>query len=318
VAAQIPNTTLPQWPRDIPPGRFASLIRTDDPRGCRVGLIGLADDLGVKLNGGRPGAIQGPAAFRAALSRYGVADPAGWTWPTVFDAGDIIPAAGDTESSLHETHHRITEAVTAMLDLGLLPVGIGGGHDLTFPFVRAIAQRHPKPLAGLYFDAHLDVRPTVGSGMPFRRLVEDCGVERLFIRGMNLLANSAEHVNWFTTHGGRIIPGEAPPTPDRGQQSDGGATHGDPAGSLPLGDLFISVDLDVLDAAHAPGVSAINPCGWAPPPLEAWARLAGASPRIHCFDIMELSPPHDEGGRTARIAAHLFLSFLRGLAERPK
>ena len=79
--------------------------------------------------------------------------------------------------TLEATHRRVTAATTALLDAGLFPIAIGGGHDLTFPFVRAIAAEH-SGLAGVYFDAHLDVRETRGSGMPFRRLVEDCGVSR--------------------------------------------------------------------------------------------------------------------------------------------
>ena len=71
----IPHCSPPVWPEAIPASRFASLIRRASPEGCRIGLIGLADDLGVRLNNGRPGAREGPRAFRAALARYGVADP---------------------------------------------------------------------------------------------------------------------------------------------------------------------------------------------------------------------------------------------------
>lgn len=89
-----------------------------------MGLIGLADDLGVRLNSGRPGAKGGPSAFRAALARYGSSDAA---WPGVFDAGDVDPAPGDDAAALDRTHARVTEAVAALLDAGLLPVGVGGG-----------------------------------------------------------------------------------------------------------------------------------------------------------------------------------------------
>ena len=65
----------------------------------------------------------------------------------------------------------------------LFPIAIGGGHDLTFPFVRAVIEfwrtRGIDIGSGVYFDAHLDVRDTPGSGMPFRRLIEDCGVNAL-------------------------------------------------------------------------------------------------------------------------------------------
>jgi arginase family enzyme len=312
----IPHTTPGAWPGQISPSRFAAHVHQALPAGCRVAMIGLADDLGVRLNGGRPGAREGPGAFRAALSRYGVADPDGWEWPIVLDAGDVVPAAGDDEAALAETHRRVTEAVAAILGLGLFPIGIGGGHDLTFPFVRAVVRHVAKSnpgaarpayqladagLGGVYFDAHLDVRETAGSGMAFRRLIEECGVSRLDLYGFCEMANSREHAAWFRANGGTIAMTRYPDGDD----------------PFPAPEVFVSFDLDVLDAAYAPGVSAMNPAGWSPMDLDVWARGAGANPRVRCLDIMELCPAHDEGGRTARIAAHLFLSFLRGFAERP-
>lgn len=301
----IPHTSPPAWPAGIASTRFASLVRTDDWRSCRIALLGLPDDLGVRLNSGRPGANDAPRAFRAALARLGVAQPAGWDWPRVFDAGDVVPAEGDTEEALAQTHDRVTLAAGALLDRGLFPIGVGGGHDLTFPFVRALAQR-VSPLAGIYFDAHLDVREGAGSGMPFRRLVEECRVAPLWLHGEVPIANSRAHYDWFVQHQGTSWsrtprPGAAPAI-----------------GPLPEGACFASFDLDVIDAAHAPGVSAMNPAGWSAMHAQAWCEYLGRDARVRCFDLMELSPPHDESGRTARLAAHLFLSFLRGFAERPR
>lgn len=290
--SQLPNTSAPPWPGDTPAGRFASTIRTESSDGCTVALLGLPDDTGVRLNNGRTGAAGGPKAFRAALSRYGVADPAAGYLPLVFDAGDVMPTG-----SLEKTHERVTEATTALLDRGLFPIAIGGGHDLTYPFVRAVAAKHPK-LAGIYFDAHLDVRETAGSGMPFRRLVEDCGVSALHLHGFRPLVNSLEHLDWFRAHGGRTHPENAKVALPKAKN------------------LFVSFDLDVLDAAHAPGVSALNPAGWNVREAAAWVRACGADPRVRCFDLMELNPAHDPDGRTARVAAHLFLTFLQGFAQR--
>lgn len=284
----IPHTTPGRWPRSFPAGRFAATIRTEDFTGCRVALLGLADDTGVKLNRGRPGAACGPAAFRAALAAYGADHP---VRPRVFDAGDIRPGR-----TLEETHTRVTAATTALLAAGLLPIAVGGGHDLTFPFVRAVAQKYPRP-AGVYFDAHLDVRESPGSGMPFRKLVEDCGVPALHLHGFRPLVNSAAHLAWFKAHGGRTYPDGAKVTLPR-------AKH-----------LFVSFDLDVLDAAHAPGVSALNPAGWTVCEAEKWVAACGANTRVRCFDLMELNPRFDLDGRTARVAAHLFLTFLHGFAQ---
>jgi formiminoglutamase len=294
----IPHTRPGVWPADVPAGRAASLIEIRDPAGCRVALLGLGDDLGVRLNGGRAGAREGPAAFRGALARYGVAAPAGWDWPRVYDAGDVQPAEGADAEALAETHRRITDVTGAILEMGMLPVAIGGGHDLTFAFARAAAARWPG-LGGVYFDPHLDVRETAGSGMPFRRLIEQCGVREVRNYGFNPLVNTREHVQWFREHGGRI---------------EDGILHS--TGELPGRDLFVSFDLDVVDGAHAPGVSAVNPCGWSAAQATGAVAAAARHPGVRCFDIMELCPGHDAGGRTARLAAHLFLTFLRGLGER--
>jgi formiminoglutamase len=285
---RIPYTAAATWPK-ISAGRFATGIRRDSPQDCLVALLGLPDDTGVKLNHGRPGAKDGPPAFRAALARYGAAQPA---FPRVFDAGDVQPGR-----TLEETHERVTTATTALLAAGLFPIAVGGGHDLTFPFVRAVAVKYPQ-LAGIYFDAHLDVRETRGSGMPFRRLIETCGVTALHLHGFRPLVNSPEHLAWFKAHGGRTYPDDAKVTLPRAKT------------------LFASFDLDVLDAAPAPGVSALNPAGWAGGKAEAWVRACGADPRVRCFDLMELNPHFDPDGRTARLAAHLFLTFLQGFASR--
>ncbi|MEI6107850.1 MAG: formimidoylglutamase [Opitutae bacterium] len=285
---RIPHTTAARWP-EISAGRFAASIRGDDPKDCSVALLGLPDDTGVKLNHGRTGAKDGPRAFRAALARYGAAQPA---FPGVFDAGDVKPGR-----TLEETHARVTHATSALLAAGLLPIAVGGGHDLTFPFVRAVAAKYPR-LAGIYFDAHLDVRPTRGSGMPFRKLVETCGVTALHLHGFRSLVNSPEHLAWFKAHGGKTYPDDAQVALPRAKN------------------LFASFDLDVLDAAQAPGVSALNPAGWTSSKAEAWVRVCGTDPRVRCFDLMELNPRFDPAGRTARLAAHLFLTFLAGFAQR--
>lgn len=290
----LPHCRPAAWPKS-PPHRFASRVR-QEPRGCRVAIIGLPDDLGVRLNGGRAGAADGPRAFRAALSCYGVAEPSGWEWPSVFDAGDVIPASGDGPEALHETHRRIEAAAVAILDAGLLPIGIGGGHDLTLPLVRAVSSRN-RPLNAVYFDPHLDVREAAGSGMAFRRILDEGLASSVIVHGMKPAVNSREHVEFFQTHGGVVAPADAKPAFD-------------------APGAYVSFDLDVLDASHAPGVSAMNPCGWSIGRAEAAAFEAGRSPHVRGFDIMELNPAHDEQGRTARVAAHLFLTFLRGFAER--
>ncbi|MFG0328096.1 MAG: formimidoylglutamase [Phycisphaerales bacterium JB037] len=250
-----------------------------------MALIGLADDEGVRLNGGRLGARGGPDAIRAALCRYGAADAAMGALPGVFDCGNINPGA-----DLEETHDRVSEAVGWALDRGLFPIGLGGGHDLTWALGRAVAERCDA-VDCVYFDAHLDVRAELGSGMPFRALVERASVRSLRVLGMDPLANTREHLRWFEAHGGH-----AGALDDHEAWSDA--------------DLIVSLDLDVIDQAFAPGVSATNPHGWTPGEVERKVIAAARQANLRSFDIMELCPAHDEGGRTARLAARLLLVFL--------
>ncbi len=136
--------------------------------------------------------------------------------------------------------------------------------------------------------------------MPFHRLLSQRHVSRLTCIGINPLVNSREHSDWFLSNGGNfeVFP------PDRWPRSGSAAQ-------------CVSLDLDVIDSAYAPGVSALNPCGLSPRVVADYIRAAGRCPDVACFDIMELSPPHDEQSRTARLAAHMLLQFLLGYSERP-
>lgn len=299
---EVPYATPPQTPIVPHAGRFSSTVKPigdyqPDPDGKRaVAILGMPDDTGVTMNNGRPGAKEGPAAIRRALARMGVAKPAMFDWPTIYDAGDVLPAGDD----LDETHRRVSEASKTLAINGFFPVGVGGGHDLTFAFVRGVIDGLPddqKPRNGVYLDPHLDVRETKGSGMPFRRLIEDCGVRTLEIAGFDACANSVEHHDWFVSHGGRVM-----------QDAD----H--PSVGQPY---FASLDLDAVDASQAPGVSASNPCGVPAQFASYWIQRTAASQHLRCFDIMELSPPHDDGDRTARLAAYFFLLILQHVQLTP-
>jgi len=310
---EIPHTSKPEWP-EIPRGRFADAIIRDGVGDAQIALIGLPDDLGVKLNHGRTGAAQGPSAFRAALARFGAPYDAAQRRPLstrVLDVGDIEPAPGDDAGTLQQTHGRITEAVEAIHRRGMIPVCIGGGHDLTYPAVRALSQCTGGPVGGVNFDAHLDVRETPGSGMPFRALIEGGHLDpaRHVTVGVGRFSNSREHTEWLVQCGGVLLTAdEALTRPDAISFALGAAVRS--------GVGFVSIDLDGIDSSQAPGVSAPNPMGLSTMHANQLASLAGRHPSVRHFDLMELSPPHDVDGRTARLAAKLFLSFVAGFQER--
>ncbi len=330
---QLPHTQPGVWPelrRDgiadalgIGFGADSDAKPTPDPSTTPIALIGLPDDTGVSLNNGRPGAAQGPTAFRAALARFGNPFDAntGHALSIRFvDCGDIVCSDHpDPEIRLHETHDRASGAVQALHDAGFVTVGIGGGHDGTFAFARGLVrqlqtQSPEARLGGLNLDPHLDVRETVGSGMPFRQLIEQGFMDpaRFVELGIGRFSNSREHIQYLVSRNAHLV------TIDR--------LLSDPAGSIDhaFGTAFdsgfsgfVTIDLDSLDGSFAPGVSAVNPLGVSPAIAALVAERAGEAEAVRHFDIMELSPPHDDG-RTARIAAMLFTHFLAGFERRKR
>jgi len=316
----IPHTTPPAW-APARPGRFSSTIRTGSPDGCALALLGLPDDTGVRLNGGRPRAAEGPAAARAALASFGadydsllereIGVP-------VFDAGDVVASAlSDPVAAMHETHERVSAAAGAIHELGMVPVCLGGGHDLTYPAVRALSRHAGGPVGGLNLDAHLDVREEAGSGMPFRALIDGGFLDPgcFCVLGAGRFANARAHYEWLTGRGARVV--------DAGVILKNDAPIKEAFTRLARGDTpdapaFVTIDLDGIDGGQAPGVSAVNPMGLSVAHAAEVARRAGGRAAVRHFDIMELSPPFDVGGRTARIAALLVLTFLAGFAGRSR
>jgi formimidoylglutamase len=277
--------------------------------------LGLPDDTGVRLNQGRAGASAGPKAFRTALSGYGTRFDALTRTPLntlVFDAGDIEPSSKSGDEALFETHRRVITAARELHDLGMVVVGIGGGHDLTLPTVSALSTYLGYPVGGINLDAHLDVRKRVGSGMPFRRLIEGGFLDaRYFIElGLGRFSNDQDDFEWLSERGAELVlveqvmrQGTLPETRFRR--------------ALQAGAAFLSIDLDGLDASLAAGVSARNPFGLRLEHAAELAEFAGSLQGVRHFDLMELCPEHDPEQLTARIAAYLFLTFMSGFVRRP-
>jgi formiminoglutamase len=314
----IPNTSPPDWP-PCADSCFASSIATDSHEGCPVCLVGLPDDLGVRLNQGRLGASQGPQAFRQALASFGTHFDALRGRPinnAVFDAGDILPSKGTDAAALEATHDRVTQALFEIHSRDMIPICIGGGHDLTLATVGALSQHQRTKLGGINLDAHLDVRDTPGSGMPFRKLIENEYLDprRFTTLGVGRFSNTQEHHDWLEDRGGHIVPVETVLSHASGAIKD--ACSRMTTGNAPDAPCFVTFDLDAIDASQAPGVSANNPCGVRAEHAIELARRTSRDPRIEHFDIMELNPVHDIDSRTAKLAALIFLTIVSGISDR--
>jgi formimidoylglutamase len=298
--------------------RVHHCIHLDDGGAADVALLGAPFDGGVTAGGGRAGAADGPAAVRRALRRAGAAYDLDHDlslddlW--VVDAGDVIPAA-----ETGETHDRLEAAVGAVLARGVVPVVIGGGHDLTFATVAALARHTGGPLGGVSIDAHLDVRPVrdgrITSGTPFRRALEalpSFAGERFVVLGPHGNRNARAHVEWLRARGGQIL------TLAEARRLGATAAMETALARAAGGDaaLFVSLDIDAAAQAFAPGCSAPSADGFAPGELLTFAFLAGRHPRVACFDVMEVNPRFDHDDRTAALAAAAIVQFLFGAAQR--
>lgn len=284
----------------------AALAPGEPPRAV---LCGFPVDEGVRRNGGRPGAAAGPAAIRRLLFRLtpDAAAPAPFAalLGKTLDAGDLAPS-GD----LAADQASLGEAVGAWLRAGAFVVVLGGGHETAYGhFLGHVAAGSRVEI--LNVDAHADVRePKDGrghSGSPFREaLLHPSGALRRYsVAGLQPHAVARAHLDLVLARGGQAVLADKL-TAER------------------LRALFtalrapamVSLDLDAVDQAFAPGVSAPAARGLSP---ERWleaAFLAGRTPAVVSADLAELNPSFDRDDQAARLAALTVWELLRGLAAR--
>ncbi len=273
--------------------------------GGGVALLGLCIDEGVRRNQGRPGACRGPAAIRGAL--------AGLAWhgrTPLFDAGDLQCVEEDLEAFAERQADRVRD----LLDAGHLPLLLGGGHEIAWGNYTGLARHLDRagwpegPVGILNFDAHFDLRagarPT--SGTPFRQIAEDCAAADRPFRYACVGVAEPANTRALYERAERLGVAWLPDTAVTGWNLD---ANRDWLTRFiqPLDALYLTVCLDVLPAATAPGVSAPAARGVALPVLESLIMhaLETAGPRLRLVDLAEMNPDLDIDGRTARVAARL-------------
>ncbi|WP_125616302.1 formimidoylglutamase [Specibacter cremeus] len=274
------------------------------PGTATAALLGFCSDEGVRRNGGRVGAAAAPAAIRAALGSlafHGSRD--------VVDAGDIVVSG----SLLEEGQARAGRAITAMLDAGLLTCVLGGGHETAFASYLGVAGSAAiadgARLGVLNLDAHFDLRaaPAPSSGTPFLQMAD---AEAAAGRALNYAVVGVSEPNntralFETAHrlGVSYLL-------DEDCSAERAAAF--VSAFLETVDvLYLTIDLDVLPATAAPGVSAPAAYGVPLPVIAAVCRQVAASGKLFHVDVAELNPSFDLDHRTARVAARLVDTLLR-------
>ncbi len=308
----------------LEPYEHTPVSRPDDPRlgdlvrfsrdgqlaaGSCVAILGFPSDEGVRINDGRPGAAAGPDRIRKFL--YAMTPDA-----RAADSHSSLLASttdlGNVRCSGHvaEDQQRLGEVLAPLIKQGVIPILLGGGHETSFGHFLGYVLAGRK-VSILNIDAHPDVRPLVDgrphSGSPFRQALEHSSgaCHRYDVAGLNPQSVARAHVEFVASRGGRCF-------------WNGEFTIGDlealiADSSVPLMTTF---DLDAVDGALAPGVSAPAAHGLPPSLWLQLAHVAGRSSQVTSMDIVELNPLYDVDDRTARLAALTVWQFLRGIVHR--
>ena len=284
-----------------------------------VAIVGAPFDVSTT---NRPGARFGPRALRAAAYMPGTYHlDLGieiFDWLEVVDFGDAHCPHGQTEVS----HANIRARVGEVARRGIVPVIIGGDHSITWPAATAVAEARGWGNVGIvHFDAHADTADIIDGnlashGTPMRRLIESGAVlGRNFVQvGLRGYWPPEDVFDWMQSQGMRWHLMQE--IWDRGMQAvieDAVAEALDGAEHL-----YVSVDIDVLDPAFAPGTGTPEPGGMAPVDLLRTVRRLATDANLVALDVVEVSPPYDVSDTTVNNAHRVVLEALAGMAWRKR
>ncbi|MFQ6395804.1 agmatinase [Nocardia sp. KC 131] len=302
-------TTVPRYGGSA---TFARLPRIDEVTGTDVAIVGVPFDTGVSY---RPGARFGPSHVRASsklLRPYNpVADISPFDVLQVADAGDIACNPFDIEAAISE----IERGADALTGSGARLLTIGGDHTIALPLLRSIARRHG-PVAVVHFDAHLDTWDTYFGasythGTPFRRASEEGLIDReasMHIGTRGPLYGDHDLSDDRQLGFSAITAPEIEIDGVRAAVERMRARIGDRP-------VYVSVDIDVLDPAHAPGTGTPEAGGLTSRELLHMLRAFGASNLVGA-DVVEVAPAYDHAEITGIAAAHVGFELLSAMAVR--
>lgn len=267
-------------------------------------LLGFRTDEGVRRNEGREGAAEAPAAIRRALGSLAYHGERAIT-----DYGDIEVDGQDLEAA----QARVGAMITPLLDSGALTFVLGGGHETAYAsylgVVGTAAIQNGARLGVLNLDAHFDLReaPQPTSGTPFRQMAT---AETAAGRSLNYGVVGISEANNTRVLFDAAHDLDVKYLLDEDCSPERTAAFVD-AFLASVDVLYLTIDLDVLPASVAPGVSAPAAYGVPLPVIAAVCKQVAASGKLFHFDVAELNPTFDIDNRTAKVAARLIDSLLR-------
>jgi agmatinase len=282
-----------------------------------VAVMGAPFDLAVT---NRPGARFGPRAVRSTSYEPGTYHLGFgieiFDWLEVVDVGDAWCPHGQPERG----HANIKARVHEIARRDIIPIVIGGDHSITWPVATAVADHLGYGRLGMvHFDAHADTADTIegnlaSHGTPMRRLIESGAVRgRNFIQvGLRGYWPGEEVFDWMAEQGMRWHLMDE--IWERGMQAvvtDAIAEALDGCDAL-----YLSVDIDSLDPAHAPGTGTPEPGGLTSADLlQAIRQIVLAAPVV-AMDVCEVAPAYDHADLTVNAAHRCIYEALAAMAHK--
>lgn len=291
--------------------RIGDIVYSNAKSPTEVVLIGFPSDEGVRRNGGRVGAARAPELIRSIFKRL-TPHPEHFddhvaVLSSMHDVGDV-----DVSGDLEADQQLLGSLVGSVLESNQIPVIIGGGHETSFGHVLGYDQLRQK-VSIINWDAHPDVRPLKDgrshSGSPFRQALElgRGTVLDYTVAGLQPQHVAREHLQYINSRKSAWFWAE-----ELDRVAVQGIFHGVTKSTM------VSIDMDVVNQAYAPGVSAPTAGGITDRQLFEIAYQAGLHPLVRSIDVVEVNPEYDQDMRTVRLAAMALWWFTLGLAKRPR
>ncbi len=301
-------------PRFAGAATFARLPRIDEVTKADIAVVGIPFDAGTSY---RPGARFGPAHIRESsrlLRPYNPAqDASPFALAQVVDAGDIAVNPFNIELAVQQ----IEDGVDELLEEGMKLVTLGGDHTIAYPILKSLHKKHG-PITVIHFDAHLDTWDTyfgapLTHGTPFRRASEEGFIDlesclHIGIRGP-LYADT-------DLSDDKKLGFEVVTSIDMDKLGVEGVIKRMLArvGDKPV---YVSIDVDVLDPAFAPGTGTPEMGGLSSREMLALLR-ALETVNLVGADIVEVSPQYDSAQITGFAAAHMAYELITLMARSQK
>ena len=300
-------------PRYAGPSTFARLPELRDVEHCDVAIIGVPFDAGTSY---RPGARFGPQAVRQASRQLRTNyhpnyDVEPFKVQQVADAGDITCNPFNIDEAIKQIEDGATDLLSRVENI----ITIGGDHTIALPLLRAVNNKCGQPVALVHFDAHLDTWDTYFGapythGTPFRRARE----EGLFLDDASMHVGirgplySRDDLKEDADLGFKIIHCDDFQTQSIDQIVK---RIKDRVGDNPL---YLSIDIDVLDPAHAPGTGTPEIAGMTS--REMLNVLRGLSDmNLVSADVVEVAPAYDHAELTSTAAATIVFELINIIAK---